>query len=186
MNKKILKHISPDLKIGPRVAIIGSSGKLEDSGLGEEIDSYDDVIRFNRAPTELYEEDVGSKTTIRVVNSHVFANVPVPNPGFTNQDKDFVSKLRNQKLLFWGKINSIEYEIGLERNHSSCENYSFDWDELQTIKNFINYKNKNKSPFAGTCIATICCMSGLEPTLYGFDMDENLPRTHYFGERQPM
>ena len=80
MNKKILKHISPDLKIGPRVAIIGSSGKLEDSGLGEEIDSYDDVIRFNRAPTELYEEDVGSKTTIRVVNSHVFANVPVPNP----------------------------------------------------------------------------------------------------------
>lgn len=35
------------------------------------LDSHDIVMRFNHAPTKGYEDDVGSKTTIRVVNSQV-------------------------------------------------------------------------------------------------------------------
>lgn len=32
-------------------------------------DSHDIVMRFNHAPTEGFESDVGSKTSIRIVNS---------------------------------------------------------------------------------------------------------------------
>lgn len=34
-------------------------------------DSHDIVMRFNHAPTEGYQNDVGNKTSIRIVNSQV-------------------------------------------------------------------------------------------------------------------
>lgn len=38
-------------------------------------DLHDIVLRFNDAPTNGYEQDVGNKTTIRVVNSQVIYGV---------------------------------------------------------------------------------------------------------------
>lgn len=51
--------------------IVSSAGSMAGSGLGDFIDSHDIVMRFNHAPTAGYETDVGSKTTIRIVNSQV-------------------------------------------------------------------------------------------------------------------
>ncbi|XP_057652169.1 beta-galactoside alpha-2,6-sialyltransferase 1 isoform X1 [Diorhabda carinulata] len=52
-------------------AVVASAGSLKDSKLGSLIDSHDLVLRFNNAPTEGFEEDVGAKTTIRLLNSQV-------------------------------------------------------------------------------------------------------------------
>ena len=69
-----IKFISPTLEISSKVAIVGSSGKLIDTNYGHLIDSYDDVVRFNRAPTDSYEKFVGNRTTLHVANNHVFNN----------------------------------------------------------------------------------------------------------------
>lgn len=48
-------------------AVVGNSGNLKGSKYGSQIDAYDVVIRMNTGQTAGYEEDVGSKTTHRVM-----------------------------------------------------------------------------------------------------------------------
>ncbi|KAJ8409949.1 hypothetical protein AAFF_G00209900 [Aldrovandia affinis] len=55
-------------------AVVTSAGAILNSSLGKEIDSHEAVLRFNAAPTEGYENDVGNKTTIRIINSQILAN----------------------------------------------------------------------------------------------------------------
>ncbi|KAM9344259.1 beta-galactoside alpha-2,6-sialyltransferase 2 isoform 1-T3 [Pholidichthys leucotaenia] len=55
-------------------AVVTSAGAILRSRLGKEIDTHDAVLRFNAAPTEGYERDVGNKTTIRIINSQILAN----------------------------------------------------------------------------------------------------------------
>ncbi|KAK2846987.1 hypothetical protein Q5P01_009986 [Channa striata] len=46
-------------------AVIGNGFAIKNSSLGRTIDKYDVVIRLNDAPVKGYENDVGSKTTMR-------------------------------------------------------------------------------------------------------------------------
>ncbi|XP_007934182.1 beta-galactoside alpha-2,6-sialyltransferase 1 [Orycteropus afer afer] len=60
-------------KAGPwgKCAVVSSAGSLKSSQLGQEIDDHDAVLRFNAAPTATFQQDVGTKTTIRLINSQL-------------------------------------------------------------------------------------------------------------------
>ena len=75
-------------------AVVSSAGSLLKSGLGAKIDANDYVIRFNDAPVAGYEKDVGSKTSLRIVNSQV---VGKPEFGFLD-DRRLYS---NAPVLVW-------------------------------------------------------------------------------------
>ena len=94
----ILKYIKPSLEISENIAIVGSSASLLDSNFGKEIDKFNEVVRFNRAPTKNYEDFVGEKTSYRVVNNR-FDNLDLSKKGYSNQYKNFVRKLRNSLYI---------------------------------------------------------------------------------------
>ncbi|RZF45221.1 hypothetical protein LSTR_LSTR012644 [Laodelphax striatellus] len=85
-------------------AIVSSAGSLKGSNLGPLIDSNDVVLRFNHAPTEGYDDDVGTKTTIRILNSQV-----VSKPEFNFL---YSPMYRDIKLLAWDPSN---YTSSLEQ-----------------------------------------------------------------------
>ncbi|XP_076848752.1 beta-galactoside alpha-2,6-sialyltransferase 2b [Brachyhypopomus gauderio] len=88
-------------------AVVSSAGALLRSSLGKEIDSHDAVLRFNAAPTKGFEYHVGSKTTIRIINSQVLAD---PRHHFAN------SSLYNDcTLLAW---DPSSYSADLEKWYS--------------------------------------------------------------------
>ena len=51
--------------------VVSSAGSIEGLGLGAAIDANEAVFRFNQAPTKGFEQDVGTKTTFRFVDSQV-------------------------------------------------------------------------------------------------------------------
>lgn len=59
-----LNGVSPALVLKKTVAVIGNSANILANNYGEEIDMYDDVIRFNLPTISGFEKNVGSKTTL--------------------------------------------------------------------------------------------------------------------------
>lgn len=107
MSKKLI-HVNPNLFLSSSTALIGSSAKLINSDLGKYIDSFENVVRFNRAVTKNFENSVGEKTTLRVVNNHVFDNVDISKMGYTNSPKNFVKKNKKTKyFIYWTRRRSL-------------------------------------------------------------------------------
>ncbi|XP_034636827.1 beta-galactoside alpha-2,6-sialyltransferase 1 isoform X2 [Trachemys scripta elegans] len=65
------KNLSQEVGHFRQCAVVSSAGSLKSSHLGPEIDLHDAVLRFNGAPTIGFQNDVGEKTTVRLVNSQL-------------------------------------------------------------------------------------------------------------------
>lgn len=89
-------------------AVVTSAGAILRSGLGKEIDTHDAVLRFNTAPTEGYERDVGNKTTIRIINSQILAN---PKHRFNTS-----AIYKNVTLVAW---DPAPYAVNLHKWYAS-------------------------------------------------------------------
>lgn len=179
-NTKTIQLVEPELLLSKSIAIVGSSSKILKENYGEFIDSYDDVIRFNRSITKNYEINVGSKTTLRVVNNHVFDNLDIRNKGFTNSPKNFVKKLRNSSILFIGPDEG-PWNRRNKNSHKSNKLFKFDYLKLYEVKNVLDIDN-DRNLQIGTIVIGLCILSDIKPHIFGFDLN-NEKRTHYFESR---
>lgn len=92
------------------------------------LDSHDLVLRFNHAPTKGFERDVGSKTTVRVLNSQVVAKRKF---NFLGSDL-----YRNVTLVAWDPSN---YTSTLDEWFRNPDHDFFD--------NYVQYRKTNRSKF---------------------------------------
>jgi len=171
------------LSIPNDIAIVGSSGRLSRSPRAPQIDAHDYVVRFNRAPVGSYEDLVGSKENLRVLNNHVFNNNKLDADAWTNQPPNFVKDLRNKTLLYFA--SDLEPWFNYKTNtHESCELYRVNYGELQKVKNALKLDLDGMFS-VGVGFVCLCVVSGLVPTLYGFDTEPDSSRDHYW-ERRPV
>ncbi|KAG7230851.1 hypothetical protein INR49_019665 [Caranx melampygus] len=76
-------------------ALVTSSGQLTGSKRGQEIDRSECVIRMNDAPSVGYQQDVGSRTSLRVVAHSSLQRVLRSRQELLNASQDTV-------FIFWG------------------------------------------------------------------------------------
>ncbi|XP_043554618.1 alpha-N-acetylgalactosaminide alpha-2,6-sialyltransferase 5 isoform X2 [Chiloscyllium plagiosum] len=76
-------------------ALVTSSGQLIGSGRGAEIDRAECVIRMNDAPTRGYQEDVGRRTSLRVVAHSSIQRLLQKGSELLNASRDPI-------FIFWG------------------------------------------------------------------------------------
>ena len=162
----MIVHITPDIEIDKNVALVGSSGNLLNNSYGKEIDSFVDVIRFNRAPTKGYEDYVGSKSTIRCTNGHVFKGTP-PDKRFDikTQNPNFIKNESNSKIVV------VEYQ----KAYGDGKKYIHETSEVFFMENLGSLSKKyglNKMPTIGFRMVYILLKNNYTPTLYGFGLDE--------------
>lgn len=76
-------------------ALVTSSGRLTGSKRGAEIDRSECVIRMNDAPTIGYQQDVGQRTSLRVIAHSSLQRVLQSRQQLLNASQDTV-------YIFWG------------------------------------------------------------------------------------
>ena len=164
-----------------KVAIIGGSSSLSKNNFGKEIDEHDYVVRFNRAPTKGFEDIAGSKCSLRVANNHVFDNHKEDPSVWTGQPHDFIKNLKDTTILYFGPdINP--WNNYKKNTDNSCSLYRFQYENSDLLKMRLGVKfGANFS--VGVGVIVLFVLSGITPTIYGFDVEEDTGRSHYWESR---
>lgn len=175
-----LKYISPELYVSDSIAVVGSSKVLLKNEWSKEIDKHDDVIRFNRAPTEGFEKFVGNKTTVRVANHHVFENVPIDGDCRFDKVKDlypanFIKNQKNTKIVNMGGHNNQGWAQRDKSIHETSEAFLVNFSKINP--------KEGELMTVGFCLVKILVLSGVKPDLYGFGIPEGANSSHYWADR---
>ncbi|XP_063955275.1 alpha-N-acetyl-neuraminyl-2,3-beta-galactosyl-1,3-N-acetyl-galactosaminide alpha-2,6-sialyltransferase-like isoform X1 [Lytechinus pictus] len=130
-----------------KCAVISSSGHMLGSKRGREIDSMPCVIRMNNSPVEGFEEDVGARTTLRIVCHMSTEPVNADSASLLNPSN---KQSRPEKIVFFG-LNEPNHRWALEKaeimvkNYPEVDFYSLDEvGELEFDLIFQNETGKNK------------------------------------------
>ncbi|KAM3939454.1 lactosylceramide alpha-2,3-sialyltransferase isoform 1-T4 [Leptodactylus fuscus] len=202
----------PSAKDCKRCIVIGSGGILHGLQLGSAIDKYDVVIRLNNAPVHGYEQDVGSKTTIRmtypegapVSELEYFSNSLFVTVIFKHADFLWLQAiLKNETLSSWNKLffwKSVIEKLPLKSHQIRILNPLIVKETAMDILQFVPPRQKwwgwdKNVPTIGAIAVVLATHLCDEVSIAGFGYDLSQPDIplHYYDNlcmnimaRQPM
>lgn len=171
------------LKEKKSCVIIGNSGNALESKNGDFIDGLDCVIRFNHAKVDGYEEYIGKKTTIRIINVHAISgarhklslssSVDEENKIlFSEWADDYILNLKNEILI-------NKYNIDLEKDviDSLKDNNTL----LYNINSHFHSVDSQSQPFTSGFVGLLIALRFFDEIYFkGFDFYSKENSTHYF------
>jgi hypothetical protein len=158
------------------IAVVGNSGSLKGSGLGNRIDGHDCVIRMNAAPTAKYEEDVGSRTTFRFINGLLQQGKTLE---YTSTPRKWIGGLRDHRLILMPMKSQKVVDKARSMLHDSNTVYTLS-------EPFTEYMNRlkallGKPPSSGVHCLAIAAALGGEVRGFGFGFhQEEIDNRHYW------
>lgn len=158
--------------------IVGNSKFLLGRELGSTIDDFECVVRLNAAPIHGFENHVGSKTTIRVLNSVLQEGSSLEH---STTPENYIETIRDQTVLL--KPSSKERESTaksvLEKNNNEVYTVSEPFRVyLEDFKDAINVNLLSTGLFSTLCFLHI--IDGV--SLIGFDFYSDLHDSKHYWE----
>ena len=175
-----------DFTPGNGCSVVGSSGNLLDNMYGDNIDSNEDVIRFNGAKTKGFEKHCGSKTTFRIMNCHSILNIE--NEQYFLQQKErhpqidryLLNTIENETIIFktdpsW-QLWNLHHILNPVKEKN---NVYFVHKDFYNLGNKLNGGKEATNGFIGLLMALkyYSCID-----CYGFSFYDPNVKKHYFDE----
>lgn len=161
------------------IALVGSSANLLNKNYAKLIDSHNWVIRFNQARVKGFENYVGSKTSIRMINHHVFTGTTDTNL-FSKYDINFIPSV-DEPLILCKYLPNFE-NIAKLRNIKVPISYIKD----ETYDKACDMLKNKKSPSMGFIAIIFSLEIFNKVSIFGFDLDKTNNPSHYWEETNNM
>ncbi|XP_072021438.1 alpha-2,8-sialyltransferase 8F-like isoform X1 [Amphiura filiformis] len=175
-------------------SVVGSGGILAGSKCGQLIDSMDFVFRFNLAPTNGYEQDVGNRTNLTTMNPSIhrgeFGNLKT-----SEQVTNFTRMLSGQKGFVWTPAFGFKgyYKDSLkaiQKANGSNPNLTFILEGTKHFKAsqiFWKQYGMKKMPSTGFYIVNCALALCKNVHIFGFwplkkTLDGRIAPYHYYNE----
>lgn len=171
-------HIPYDFDAITSCAIVGNSGNLKGSGYGDEIDSYECVVRFNAAPISGFENDVGTKRGIRFINNLLSRGDRLRH---TDTEYDWIDSIENERIVF--KATQRSDIVSITKRTANKNEIYFLSDHMADLIN--DFQSKYRLGDLSLGFRSLLIMSNFtdEIGLFGFGFyREDRKNLHYWEE----
>lgn len=185
-----LYNIRPIINISRKIALVGNSDSLLTHDYSKEIDSYQDVMRFNFS--NILPTHTGTKTTIRWVNCPIDIHSARQHTTLTSDIQliAYIKKLFiGPKVIAWDsiktKLHLYSKNINIYKPNGLCTTKNVN-EYLDTLPNITTRFDLSYDSWPRTGFQAIltCIKSGCIPHLYGFDITPKNVIYHYSKKQQ--
>ena len=166
------------LELNGSVAMVGNSDALLGRGLGEAIDSHDNVIRFNLCDLNpKYKHDVGSKIDYCLFSLNISTH---KYPHSKQEHLRFVQLCRKTSIICYPDHTKNVRKFNRKPYIKTIEYAQINQVYRQLLGPGAIQFPQNHHPRNGIKLLACLICEGIRPVLYGFDLEDRGENKHYF------